>query len=282
MPETSPAAASNPEATIMNQQDKRSIDTLLGIMAVLRDPVRGCPWDREQDFGSIAPYTIEEAYEVADAIDRDDLAELRDELGDLLFQVVFHAQMASELGAFNFADVVQAISEKMLRRHPHIFGTEQTLSADDQRVVWENLKAGERAANGDTSAIAGIGQALPALSRASKLGKRAARVGFDWPEIDGVIAKLHEELDELIAARDAEDPAAVEEEIGDLLFTAANLARHLRVDPEHALRAANRKFERRFRAVEALLQQGNADWSTQSPAEIDRLWKAIKADEQGT
>lgn len=255
---------------------------LLRIMAALRAPERGCPWDREQSFDTIAPYTIEEAYEVADAIDRDDLAELRDELGDLLFQVVFHAQMASELGAFDFADVVQAISEKMLRRHPHIFGTEQALSADDQRVAWENLKAGERAANGDTSAIAGIGQALPALSRACKLGKRAARVGFDWPEIDGVIAKLHEELNELIAARNAEEPAAVEEEIGDLLFTAANLARHLRVDPEHALRAANRKFERRFRAVEGLLQQANADWSTQNPAEIDRLWKAIKAGEQDT
>ena len=266
----------------MNQRDKRSIDTLLEIMAVLRDPVKGCPWDREQDFGSIAPYTIEEAYEVADAIDRDDLAELRDELGDLLFQVVFHAQMASELGAFNFADVVQAISEKMLRRHPHIFGTEQALTADDQRVAWENLKAGERAANGDASAIAGIGQALPALSRASKLGKRAARVGFDWPEIDGVVAKLHEELDEFVEARDSGSPDAIEEEIGDLLFTAANLARHLHVDPEQALRAANRKFERRFRAVEALLKHADADWATQSPEDLDRLWETIKADEQGT
>ncbi len=266
----------------MTRQDKQSIDTLLRIMAVLRDPVRGCPWDREQDFGSIAPYTIEEAYEVADAIDRDDLAELRDELGDLLFQVVFHAQMASELGAFTFADVVQAICEKMLRRHPHIFATEQALTADDQRVAWENLKAGERAENGDTSAIAGIGQALPALSRAGKLGKRAARVGFDWPEVDGVIAKLHEELDELMAARNAESPDAIEEEIGDLLFTAANLARHLRVDPEHALRAANRKFERRFRALEALLEDADTDWSTQSPEDLDRLWKSIKADEQGT
>ncbi len=266
----------------MNQQDKRSIDTLLGIMAVLRDPVKGCPWDREQDFGSIAPYTIEEAYEVADAIDRDDLAELRDELGDLLFQVVFHAQIASELGAFNFADVVQAISDKMLRRHPHIFGTEQVLSANDQRVAWENLKAGERAANSDTSAIAGIGQVLPALSRASKLGKRAARVGFDWPEVDGVIAKLYEEIDELMAAREAESPDAIEEEIGDLLFTAANLARHLHVDPEHALRAANRKFERRFRAVEAVLKHTGTDWSTQSPEDLDQLWKSIKADEQGT
>jgi MazG family protein len=264
----------------MNQQDKRSIDTLLRIMAVLRDPVRGCPWDREQDFGSIAPYTIEEAYEVADAIDRDDLTELRDELGDLLFQVVFHAQMASELGAFDFADVVQAISEKMLRRHPHIFDTRQQLSADDQRVAWENLKAGERAAREDTSALAGIGQALPALSRASKLGKRAARVGFDWPGIDGVISKLHEELDELIAARDSAEPAAVEEEIGDLLFTAANIARHLRIDPEHALRAANRKFERRFRAVEALLKQADADWNKQGPEDLDRLWKTVKAGEQ--
>jgi ATP diphosphatase len=266
----------------MNRQDKRSMDTLLGIMAVLRDPDRGCAWDREQDFGSIAPYTIEEAYEVADAIDRDDLAELRDELGDLLFQVVFHAQMASELGAFDFADVVQAISEKMIRRHPHVFGAEQAIAAGDQRVAWENIKARERAAGADTSAVAGIGQALPALSRASKLGKRAARVGFDWPEIDGVLAKMHEELDELLAARDAGESAAVEEEIGDLLFTAANLARHLHVDPEHALRAANRKFERRFRAVEALLKDADSDWSTKSPEEIDQLWQTIKARERST
>ncbi|MDQ1302332.1 MAG: nucleoside triphosphate diphosphatase [Pseudomonadota bacterium] len=258
------------------------MDTLLGIMAALRDPEKGCPWDREQDFGSIAPYTIEEAYEVADAIDRDDLAELRDELGDLLFQVVFHAQMASELGAFNFGDVVQAISEKMLRRHPHVFGAEQILTAGDQHTAWENIKAGERAAGGDTSAVAGIGQALPALSRASKLGKRAARVGFDWPEIDGVIAKMHEELDELLAARTTGAPAAVEEEIGDLLFTAANLARHLHVDPEHALRAANRKFERRFRAVEALLKEAGSDWSMKSPEELDQFWQTIKAGERGT
>lgn len=266
----------------MSQQDRRSIDTLLGIMATLRDPEKGCPWDREQDFGSIAPYTIEEAYEVADAIDRDDLGELRDELGDLLFQVVFHAQMASELGAFDFADVVQAISEKMLRRHPHIFGAEQALTADDQRVAWENLKADERAAGSDTSAIAGIGQALPALSRASKLGKRAARVGFDWPDIDGVIAKMHEELVELTAARGSGEAAAVEEEIGDLLFTAANLARHHRIDPEHALRAANRKFERRFRAVEALLNQTGSGWTGKSPEELDQLWQTIKAGERKT
>lgn len=258
------------------------MDTLLGIMAALRDPEKGCPWDREQDFGSIAPYTIEEAYEVADAIDRDDLAELRDELGDLLFQVVFHAQMASELGAFNFGDVVQAISEKMLRRHPHVFGAEQTLTADDQRIAWENIKAGERAVGGDTSAIAGIGQALPALSRAGKLGKRAARVGFDWPELDGVIAKMHEELEELLAARDTGEPAAAEEEIGDLLFTAANLARHLHVDPEHALRAANRKFELRFRAVEALLKAADSDWSGKSPEELDQLWQTVKSGEHGT
>jgi MazG family protein len=266
----------------MNRQDKRSIDTLLGIMAALRDPEKGCPWDREQDFGSIAPYTIEEAYEVADAIDRDDLAELRDELGDLLFQVVFHARMASEIGAFDFADVVQAISEKMLRRHPHVFGAEQILTAGDQRAAWENIKAGERAVGSDTSALAGIGQALPALSRAGKLGKRAARVGFDWPEIDGVIAKMHEELDELLAARKAGEPAAAEEEIGDLLFTAANLARHLHMDPEHALRAANRKFERRFRAVEALLKEADIDWSAQSPEALDELWQTIKAGERKT
>ncbi|MBM4222085.1 MAG: nucleoside triphosphate pyrophosphohydrolase [Gammaproteobacteria bacterium] len=266
----------------MNQQDRRSIETLLGIMATLRDPEKGCPWDREQDFGSIAPHTIEEAYEVADAIDRDDLGELRDELGDLLFQVVFHAQMASELGAFDFGDVVQAISEKMLRRHPHVFGSEQILTADDQRIAWENLKADERAERSDNSALAGIGQALPALSRANKLGKRAARLGFDWPGIEGVIAKMHEELDELSAASRLGEPAAVEEEVGDLLFTAANLARHHRIDPEHALRAANRKFERRFRAVEALLKQTDSDWKGMSPEELDRLWQSVKAVEGGT
>jgi nucleoside triphosphate diphosphatase len=188
--------------------------------------------------------------------------------------------MASELGAFDFADVVQAISEKMLRRHPHVFGSEPALTADDQRIAWENLKADERAVGSDSSALAGIGQALPALSRANKLGKRAARLGFDWPDIDGVIAKLHEELAELKTARGSGEAAAVEEEIGDLLFTAANLARHHRIDPEHALRAANRKFERRFRAVEALLQETGSGWAGKSPEELDRLWQTVKAGER--
>jgi MazG family protein len=246
-------------------------------MATLRDPLRGCPWDREQDFGSIAAYTIEEAYEVADAIDRDDLPEWCDELGDLLLQVVFHAQMASEIRAFDFGDVVAAISEKMLRRHPHVFGTDRVDTADAQRVAWEALKAAERdSRGGDTSAIAGVGQALPALTRAEKLGKRAARVGLDWPDARGVFDKVREELLELEAAREVAKPHEVQEELGDLLLACANLARHCHVDPEQALRQACRKFETRFRRVEESVLRQGLEWRNLSPQELDGLWEISK------
>ncbi|MBL8202416.1 MAG: nucleoside triphosphate pyrophosphohydrolase [Chromatiales bacterium] len=264
----------------MQQTSKRDIRTLLGIMATLRDPVRGCPWDREQDFGSIAPYTIEEAYEVADAIDRDDLPELRDELGDLLFQVVFHAQMASELRAFDFGDVVEAISEKMIRRHPHVFGAGIIESAGHQRDAWEQLKASERASAGrDSSAIGGVVQSLPALSRAEKLGKRAARVGLDWPDPRGVADKVREELDEVAAALSEGEPHRVQEEIGDLLLACASLARHCRVDPEEALRQACRKFEARFRRVEDAVQARGAEWRNLGADELDRMWEEAKTQE---
>ncbi|MCE7901877.1 MAG: nucleoside triphosphate pyrophosphohydrolase [Gammaproteobacteria bacterium PRO9] len=261
----------------MNASDPRDIRTLLGIMAQLRDPVHGCPWDREQDFASVAPYTIEEAYEVADAIDRSDLPDLREELGDLLLQVVFHAQMASEQRAFDFGDVVAAISDKMTRRHPHVFGDEVIESTDAQRVAWEALKAGERQAKGgDPSALAGVGLALPALTRADKLGKRAARTGFDWPDAEGVAAKVEEELAEVMAALQAGDPAAIGEEIGDLLLACTSLARHCGVDPEQALRQANRKFEGRFRRMEALLESRVASWDQLDFAAMDALWEQAK------
>jgi len=259
------------------KKDNRDISTLLEIMATLRDPVRGCPWDREQDFGSIAPYTIEEAYEVADAIDRDNLQDLRDELGDLLLQVVFHARMAEEMGAFDFGDVVAAISDKMWRRHPHVFGTESVSSADAQREAWESLKAGERRERGeDDSALAGVGQALPALARAEKLGKRAARVGFDWPDGSGALAKVREELDELTTATERARPDEITEEVGDLLLACSSLARHCGVDPEHALRQACRKFEARFRRVEQSVRSENLNWQKLSAAELDHLWENAK------
>ncbi len=239
------------------------IGELLGIMARLRDRERGCPWDIEQTFATIAPYTIEEAYEVADAIDRGDMDDLRDELGDLLLQVVFHARMAEEQGAFDFAGVVAAICDKMLRRHPHVFGNAgREADAEAQLREWEALKRAEReaAGGGDASALAGIARGLPEWQRAIKLQKRAATVGFDWPGPEPVVAKLHEEIEEARAefaavAAAPQDPAAqdrLEDEIGDLLFVCANLARHAKVDPGTALRRANAKFERRFRAMEAL------------------------------
>ena len=265
----------------MQPTNKRDIRTLLEIMASLRDPAKGCPWDREQDFGSIAPYTIEEAYEVADAIDRDDLPELRDELGDLLFQVVFHAQMASELHAFDFGDVVEAISEKMIRRHPHVFASADVESADQQRDAWEMHKASERAArNPDSSLLSGVGQALPALARAEKLGKRAARAGFDWPDAGGVVEKIREELDEVGAAAASGEQTRVEEEIGDLLLACASLARQYRVDPEEALRQSCRKFEARFRHVEDLVRKRHLEWRDLGPPELDALWADAKAHEK--
>lgn len=250
---------------------------LLDIMAALRDPVRGCPWDREQSFATIAPYTIEEAYEVADAIDRQDMTALREELGDLLLQVVFHARMAEEGGAFGFGDVVDAIADKLVRRHPHVFGDEHVASAAEQRDAWESLKAREqgRDAGGAQRILGGVAQALPALSRAAKLGRRAAGVGFDWPDMAGVLAKVREETAEVQeAARN--DRGRLAEEIGDLLFAVANLARHADVDPEEALRLANRKFEARFDAVEGRVRQSGRGWRDFGARELDEIWRQVK------
>jgi len=271
-------------------QTRDGITRLLDIMARLRDPDGGCPWDLEQDFSTIAPYTIEEAYEVADAIDRGDLADLQDELGDLLLQVVFHAQMAKEQGVFGFDDVANAISDKMVRRHPHIFEDAQAGDAAAVLRNWDAIKRAERAAAGDpdTSALAGIARGLPEWQRAVKLQHRAARVGFDWPGPLPVIDKLHEEIDEVRAefdavAADPQDAAAqarLEEEIGDLLFVAANLARHARVDVGAALRRANRKFERRFRAMEAMAEAEGAGLAGQSLDAQDAYWHRVKQAER--
>ena len=280
--------------------DRRDIAALLAIMAALRDPAAGCPWDLEQDFASIAPYTIEEAYEVADAIDRGDLGDLRDELGDLLLQVVFHARMAEEAGAFAFADVVAAICDKMVRRHPHVFDASgrplgaaardaAVADAEQQTRAWEALKRAERDAKGeaDASALAGISRGLPEWQRAVKLQHKAAKVGFDWPGPAPVIAKLHEEIEEVRAefaavAADPGDAAAqdrLEDEIGDLLFVCANLARHAKVDVGAALRRANLKFERRFRAMEALAA-ADGGLAGQSLEAQDRYWVRAKAAEK--
>ncbi|MDQ3269957.1 MAG: nucleoside triphosphate pyrophosphohydrolase [Pseudomonadota bacterium] len=272
------------------------IDGLLAIMQRLRDPDGGCPWDIEQTFASIAAYTVEEAYEVVDAIERQDLAALKDELGDLLLQVVFHARMAQEQGAFDFHDVVDAISAKMLRRHPHVFAdaagaTARIGDAGEQTVAWEEHKRQERAQAGDAdvSALAGIAPGLPEWQRAVKLQKRAARVGFDWPDVAPVIAKLHEEIDEVraeFAARDAApgDAAAQErlvDEIGDVLFVCANLARHAAVDVGTALRRANRKFERRFRAMEAMAAADGKELAAQSLETQEAYWRRAKHEESG-
>jgi ATP diphosphatase len=264
---------------------------LLGIMAALRDPVSGCPWDVQQDFASIAPYTIEEAYEVADAIGRGDLVDLRDELGDLLLQVVFHARMAEERGAFAFADVVAAINDKMLRRHPHVFAGATVADAEAQTREWEEHKRREREAAGfeDSSALAGIARGLPDWQRAVKLQRRAARVGFDWPSHAPVIDKLHEEIDEVrvefdALAADPGDAAArdrLEDELGDLLFVAANLTRHAKVDFGSALRRANAKFERRVRTRERLAAADGTDLSALPLEAQDRYWDRAKAAEKG-
>jgi ATP diphosphatase len=251
------------------------LQRLLAIMARLRDPLQGCEWDLAQTFATIAPYTLEEAYEVADAIARDDMAALRDELGDLLLQVVFHARMAEEAGLFDFADVASAISDKMEARHPHIFGSQPDLgqSREDR---WESLKAAERAARGAQSALDGVALALPAMLRAEKLQKRAARVGFDWPDSEGPRAKLFEELEEFEAAgTDAERL----NEGGDLLFATINVLRARGVAPEDALRATNTKFERRFRAMEALAAAGHQDFASLSLDQQEALWQAVKASE---
>ena len=244
-----------------------SLERLVSIMEKLRDPVTGCEWDSVQTFSSIAPYTIEEAYEVADAIERNDIDDLRDELGDLLLQVVFHSRMAEEAGHFDINDVAGAISDKMERRHPHIFGD----AADGGHHLWEQVKAEERAAKGSQSALDGVAVGLPSLMRAEKLQKRAARTGFDWPDVEGPRAKISEELAEL----DAEtDQARQEEELGDLLFAVVNLARHLKIDPEESLRKANRKFERRFRAIER-----HPGFDQLPLAEKEELWRRAKVDQ---
>lgn len=257
-----------------------NIDELLALMAHLRDPERGCPWDRRQTFRTVAPYTVEEAYEVADAIERDDLGELREELGDLLFQVVFHARMAEESGAFDFGDVVDGIVEKMRRRHPHVFGAAEVRSAEEQTAAWEAQKALERREKGEpgepASALHGVALALPAMVRAEKLQKRAARAGFDWPEVSGVIAKIEEELEEVSDELAREDPEALTDEVGDLLFACVNLARHVGVDPETALRRTNGKFERRFRYVEERLRARGLSPEASDLKTMDRLWEEAK------
>ncbi len=255
---------------------------LLEIMAALRDPQHGCPWDRRQTFESIVPYTIEEAYEVADSIQRGDMDELRDELGDLLFQVVFYAQMAREQGRFGFEDVVQAICAKMLRRHPHVFGGAQVADAAEQRRAWERHKAAERAAKAQSmSRLDGVAQALPALLRAHKLQRRAADVGFDWADVAGVLAKVREQLAaaEAGSARGAAK-AELEAEIGDLLFSCVNLARHAGVDSESALRQASGRFEQRFRALEAALADTGSGPQQAGRAEMDALWGRVKTAEK--
>jgi MazG family protein len=260
----------------------QGIEELLAVMRRLRDPERGCPWDIEQTFASIAPFTIEEAFEVADAVARGDLEDLEGELGDLLLQVVYHAQMADEAGAFDFQDVVRGIVDKMIERHPHVFGNDRVSGTPELHVRWEERKAAERARKASTrgadpSLLADVPVALPALTRAVKLGKRAARVRFDWPEPEPVLAKLHEELTELAEARRSGDADAVRHEVGDILFTVANLARHLGVDAETALREANQRFETRFRAMEAEATKRGGTLSDRSAEELEAAWERAKA-----
>ena len=253
-----------------------NIEKLLEVMQKLRDPKNGCPWDIEQDFSTIAPYTIEEAYEVADAIHREDFDELRAELGDLLFQIVFYAQMAAERGHFDFDDVAGDISAKMVRRHPHVFGSDDERAKGKVDGSWEEIKAQERAINDDDSALAGIAKALPALMRAQKLGKRASRVGFDWPNRKGVHLKIEEELEELEEAVGTRDAASIEDEIGDLLFAVVNLARHVGVDAETALTGANHKFERRFRSMEAAIESEDLDLRKETLESLELRWRKAK------
>lgn len=265
----------------------RDIERLLAIMAALRDPSSGCPWDVEQTFATIAPYTIEEAYEVADAIQRDDVEDLRDELGDLLLQVVFHAEIAREAGAFDFGDVVESITGKLIRRHPHVFGDARNLSEAEVKSLWDEIKRSEKEArrrerglssdDEPSGVLAGVPVNLPALSRADKLTRRAATVGFDWPDTSQVVAKIAEEVSEVEQALATGSRAEIQDEIGDLLFAVANLARHAGVDPETALRGANAKFERRFRAVENGLGKDPGESTLE---EMEELWVAAKRAER--
>jgi len=269
----------------MSVEAERALTRLMEVMAKLRDPVGGCPWDLEQTFATIAPYTLEEAYEVADAIERGDPHGIRDELGDLLFQVVFHARMGEEQGMFDFAAVATSIHDKLVRRHPHVFGDAVIMSPEEQTRSWEELKAQERAVahsvdGAPASALDGIALSLPALSRAAKIGRRAARVGFDWPDATGVRAKVDEELREIedaLATSTATDAPEVVDEIGDVLFTIVNWSRHLNIDPESALRAANAKFERRFRRMEQLAAARGVALSSLSADAWEGLWREAKS-----
>lgn len=265
----------------------RDLQRLIDIMAALRTPVTGCPWDLKQDFASIAPYTIEEAYEVADAIARGDLDDLKDELGDLLLQVVFHARMAEEQDAFAFDDVVLAITEKLIRRHPHVFGDTAELTPDEVKGLWDRIKAEEKAErrirrgrDDEAGALAGIPVGMPALTRALKLQQKASKVGFDWNDPKAVLAKIREEADELEAALSGTDQDAAADEIGDLFFALVNLARHLDVDPDAALRGTNAKFERRFAFIEAALSRLGRTPQDATLAEMDALWDQAKLDER--
>ena len=273
-------------------EPSRDISRLLEIMAALRTPVTGCPWDLEQDFATIAPYTIEEAYEVADAISRGDLVDLRDELGDLLLQVVFHARMAQEQGQFDFGGVVEAITQKMIRRHPHVFGDESARGAGMAKGMWDRIKAGEKAARRAARVagglepedhgkgyLDGVPVALPALTRALKLQEKAARVGFDWKDAKPILDKIEEEIAELREAIDSDDPAAVEDEFGDVLFALVNFGRHLKLDPEKALRGTNEKFRTRLHAVERALEHAGSSLEQASLDEMEALWQQAKAAE---
>lgn len=284
-PAPAPGSAQEPERD--SAEAAAQIRRLLGIMAALRNPDGGCPWDLEQDFASIAPYTIEEAYEVADAIGRNDMAGLQDELGDLLFQAVFHARMAEEAGAFDFADVARAIADKMERRHPHVFGPhvfggDRVASVEAQSAAWEEHKARERVEKSQrdgesASVLDDVPAALPALLRAHKLGRRMARVGFDWPDALAITEKVTEELGELRTEIRRGDEDRIAEELGDLLFTVAQAGRRLGIDPEEALRRANRKVESRFRAVENRIRQDGADIAALSMDDLERYWTEAKA-----
>jgi len=259
----------------------RDLRRLLDIMVALRTPGSGCPWDLEQNFATIAPYTIEEAYEVADAIARGDLADLRDELGDLLLQVVFHARLAEEQGAFDFGGVVEAITTKMIRRHPHVFGEARNLTPDQVKALWGEIKAAEkRAKPSPKGALSGVPVAMPALTRALKLQEKASKVGFDWNDARAVLAKIREEIDEVEAELDAGRPDLAEAELGDLMFVVVNLARHLKAEPEAALRGANAKFERRFAYIEAALAAAGRKPEQATLAEMDALWDEAKRREK--
>jgi ATP diphosphatase len=259
----------------------RDIDTLLALMSALRRPGTGCPWDLEQTFQTIAPYTIEEAYEVVDAIARDDMTELRDELGDLLLQVVFHAELAREAQLFDFGAVVEAITAKLIRRHPHVFGAAGAMSSDEVKRLWDTIKSDEKKQRGGGAHLAGIATALPAVTRALKLQQKAAKVGFDWNDARLVLAKLREEIEEIEAAIAEGEASAIAGEVGDLMFVVVNLARHVGADPEAALRATNAKFERRFGFIEAELARQGKSLAEATLAEMDALWTKAKHLEKG-